>query len=82
MKKYKNKILDEIDIGEIIKTQRKKLKLTQLELAEQIGISYQLLQKYEYNKCKPPFDRLLDIFRKLDVDINVKEHNKFEFKNT
>ena len=60
-----------IDLGSIIRLHRKKYYITQQQLADKVGISYQLLQKYEYNKCRPSLERTFDITRVLEIDMNI-----------
>ncbi len=58
-------------IGETIKKIRKAKGISQMELAERIGITYQQLQKYEKGKSKITVERLVDIAKALDVSISV-----------
>lgn len=54
-------------IGEIIKKVRKAKGVSQMKLAEDIGITYQQVQKYEKGKSKITVERLVDISKALDV---------------
>jgi transcriptional regulator with XRE-family HTH domain len=67
----KEKENKKIDLGSIIRSHRKKYQLTQQQLADKLGISYQLLQKYEYNKCRPSLERMFDITQVLEIDMNI-----------
>lgn len=58
-------------IGETIKKLRKAKGISQMELAERIGITYQQLQKYEKGKSKITIERLIDIAKALDVPVSV-----------
>lgn len=59
-KPYNTEILDKIDehVGERIYKRRTQLKLTQMELARGIGVTYQQLQKYESGKNRVSASRL------------------------
>lgn len=65
------KILKEIDIkiGEKIKKTRKNLGLSQIDLAEKIGLSFQQIQKYEKGRTKITVNRLQQISEALNVTI-------------
>ena len=63
------KIKDRKFIGLKIKDRRKDSGLTQEELAEAIGITYQQLQRYENGKSNLNTDRLQAIANVLDVPI-------------
>ena len=63
------KIKDRKFIGTKIKNRRKDSGLTQEELAEAIGITYQQLQRYENGKSNLNTDRLQAIANVLDVPI-------------
>ncbi|GAB5046924.1 helix-turn-helix domain-containing protein [Thermodesulfovibrio sp. TK110] len=58
-------------IGETIKKLRKAKGISQMELADKIGITYQQLQKYEKGKAKITIERLIDIAKALDVPVSV-----------
>ena len=47
MFKYRVKIITSREIGERIKERRKELKISQDELAEMLGVTYQQVQRYE-----------------------------------
>ena len=65
--------LTDIDkrIGEKIKRLRKGQGMSQIELAEKIGISFQQIQKYEKGVTKMPVFRLLQISEALKVNTAV-----------
>lgn len=44
--------------------------LTQAQLAEQAGVSYQEISHYEHGRRKPPIDRAIRIARALDCDVS------------
>ncbi len=63
---------DEIDhfVAKRIKARRRQLKLSQQDVAEQIGISYQQVQKYESGFNRVSAGKLFAIARILDVSVN------------
>lgn len=63
------RIMDRKFIGIKIKDRRKELELTQEELAEAIGVTYQQFQRYENGKSHLNTDRLQAISNALDVPI-------------
>ena len=58
-------------IGKKIKRIRKALGLSQIALAERIGISFQQIQKYEKGASKISVLRLQQISEALDTNINI-----------
>lgn len=65
------------DVGKRISVYRRGKKLTQPQLAERIGITYQQLQKYELGKNRITVGKLADIAAVLEVDMNVFfDHNR------
>lgn len=66
-------------LGENIKKLRKKLHMTQNELAEKAGISRVTIGFYERGDQEPPASRLIQICNALNVTPN--ELLDFEFKN-
>lgn len=70
-------------IGEIIKNARKKLKLTQAELAEKIDMSEKNLGNIEKGKQFPQinnFFRLLEVLNLSLDDFGVNSNNEFDEK--
>ena len=57
------------DIGERIRYYRKRANFTIQALAEEIGISYQQLQKYETGKNRIPASKLPNLALILDVSV-------------
>ena len=57
-------------LNEILKKARLKKGLTQRQLAEKLGVKYQLIQQYEYGKLIPSTKRLIQLARILDIDLN------------
>jgi transcriptional regulator with XRE-family HTH domain len=58
-------------IGGLIKHYRILKDLTQEELAEMLNLSYQQVQKYEYNKVIPPHDKLGQLSKVLEIPIEL-----------
>ena len=58
-------------IGKKIRQMRKALGLSQIALAERIGISFQQIQKYEKGTSKISVLRLQQISEALDTNINT-----------
>lgn len=65
-------------IGEKIREIRKKLGISQIELAERVGLSFQQIQKYEKGITRISVARLYQIAKALDTDIRIffEEHKK------
>jgi transcriptional regulator with XRE-family HTH domain len=61
--------LQDIKIGEKIKRARKNWGLSQMELAERVGISFQQIQKYEKGATRISVTRLCQISKALGVPI-------------
>jgi transcriptional regulator with XRE-family HTH domain len=66
-------LLAQIDkkVGKKIRQMRKALGLSQIALAERIGISFQQIQKYEKGASKISVLRLQQISEALDTNINT-----------
>ncbi len=62
-------------VGERIRTRRTQLGLTQLQLAELIGISYQQIQKYETGSNRISAGRLYELALKLQVEVSYFFNN-------
>jgi len=62
-----------------IKKLRNDLKLTQPQVADYIGITYQNYQLIEYGKSKPSFDTLIKLCKCLNASadylLGLKENN-------
>jgi transcriptional regulator with XRE-family HTH domain len=57
------------NVGERIRLRRTEFGLTQEQLAEALGVSYQQIQKYETGANRVSAGRMLEIARKLGVDV-------------
>jgi transcriptional regulator with XRE-family HTH domain len=58
-------------IGQIIKEARKARGMTQMELSEQVGVSYQQVQKYERGSDNISVERLKQIAKAVNVPITL-----------
>lgn len=61
----------DVAVGQRIRAFREDAKLTQTELADQIGVAYQQLQKYEKGTNRVGAGRLARIAHALDVPITA-----------
>lgn len=59
------------EIGERIKFYRNQRGITQMGLAERIGVSYQQIQKYEKDKSQITIQRLFLIAKALDTPVHT-----------
>lgn len=57
-------------LGNNIKKQRKKMRLTQQELADKAGISLNFMGKIEVAFSKPALDTLIILAEKLDTTVS------------
>lgn len=71
----------DIKIGEKIKRARKSWGLSQMELAERLGISFQQIQKYEKGTTKISVIRLHQISEALGMDISLFFKNEEKASN-
>lgn len=63
-------------IGQKIKQQRKRLKLTQFELAEKVGIHEKQLSRIEAGLHYPSLENFIKILRVLKINLCEFEENK------
>ena len=73
-------------IGSKIKQKRKELKISQEKLGEIIGVDYHLIQRYEKGINKIPFDKLIEISKCLNTqleyfykDLEEEKHNTVNY---
>ncbi|RPI76964.1 MAG: helix-turn-helix domain-containing protein [Desulfobacteraceae bacterium] len=59
------------DIGQKLRNMRRYLGLTQMELAEKVGISFQQIQKYEKGITNISVERLRQVSEALGTPMNV-----------
>jgi transcriptional regulator with XRE-family HTH domain len=57
-------------IGSVIRIQRVKLKMSQSELGEALGVTFQQIQKYEQGKNVVASTRIADLCRALEMTPN------------
>jgi transcriptional regulator with XRE-family HTH domain len=67
--KFKANEID-VEIGKRLRSRRKFLKLSQRDLGQEIGITFQQIQKYENGKNKLSASRLIEFAKVLKTDIN------------
>ncbi len=65
-----NRETDKRHIGNLIRISRKTVGLSQMELAERVGISYQQIQKYEKGASEISISRLAQIADALNMPVN------------
>ena len=58
-------------LGEVIKTYRKKQKLSQQELADQLGVTRNTIVNWEADKSKPEFDGIPQLCSVLDISMET-----------
>ncbi len=63
----------EYSLIEQIANARKEMGLTQQELAEKIGVSQQVISRFENEKHAPTLDRFLKILEGLDLEITINK---------
>lgn len=63
--------MDQIKTGELICALRKKIKYTQLELAEQLGVSDKAVSKWERGVGSPDISLLPSLAKVLNVDVKA-----------
>ncbi len=59
----------DIHVGARVRQRRTLLGMTQTDLADALGLTFQQVQKYEYGRNRISASRLLDLSRVLDVSI-------------
>jgi len=69
-KKEKRRIIGNAEIGARIRFVRKQKGLTQMQLAERVGVSFQQIQKYEKGRDRIFVERLQQIAQALDVPVS------------
>ena len=62
---------NDFPIGQQIKIAREKAKLTQLDIANLLGKSVRMIQKYENNEVTPSIKQLKQIVEKLGGEISI-----------
>ncbi|MBE5856951.1 MAG: helix-turn-helix domain-containing protein [Lachnospiraceae bacterium] len=67
--KGEKKMLDMKKVGKNIKAARTEKNMTQLELADALGVTYQAVSNWERGNTMPDIAKLPDISKALDIDI-------------
>lgn len=62
--------MDQYKIGKFIAARRKEMKMTQKELAEQLGITDRAISKWENGRCMPDMSLLQPLSKALGVGVN------------
>ncbi len=62
--------MDQIKIGRFIAERRKLKNLTQMQLAEKLGITDRAISKWENGKGMPDSSLMLDLCAELDISVN------------
>ena len=62
--------MDQVKIGRFIADRRKQANLTQVQLAEKLGITDRAVSKWERGKAMPDASIMLDLCRLLDIGVN------------
>lgn len=73
--------MDQEKIGKFILDRRSKMKLTQLELAEKIGVTDKAVSKWERGKGMPDYSLFLPLCDALDVTVNELLSGELNSKN-
>jgi len=75
--------MDQEKIGKFIKKIREDNKLTQKELADKLGVTFQAVSKWENGKNVPDISILKEMSKEFNIDINeILEGEKKEVKKT
>ena len=68
--------MDQIKIGRFIAQRRKMEKLTQMQLAEQLGITDRAVSKWETGKSMPDASIMLELCSILKISVNDLLHGE------
>lgn len=75
--------MDQIKIGRFIAESRKKVKLTQMQLAEKLGITDKAISKWETGKSMPDTAIMLQLCDILEISVNeLLSGEKISMENT
>lgn len=72
---------NKIVLGEKIKQQRLRLKMSQFELAERVGIHEKQIYRIESGKNSPSVDNIIKIIDALDMDIRILDYKNIRIFN-
>ena len=62
--------MDQVKIGRFIAERRKRVSLTQLQLAEKLGITDRAVSKWETGKAMPDASIMLELCGVLEISVN------------
>ena len=62
--------MDQVKIGKFIAKLRKEQKLTQVELADKLGVTSKSISRWETGKNMPDYSILKELCNILDIDVN------------
>lgn len=60
------------ELGQLIKTQRNQMKLSQTQMAELAGVSLNLISQIELGKPRVQFIKLLQVLQTLGLQLKVE----------
>ncbi|MDE1996693.1 MAG: helix-turn-helix transcriptional regulator, partial [Rhizobiaceae bacterium] len=63
--------LVDVQVGQAIKYQRLMKRMSQTELGDRVGVSFQQIQKYEKGSNRISAGKLVDLAKALDVDVKT-----------
>ncbi|MPZ93030.1 MAG: helix-turn-helix domain-containing protein [Actinobacteria bacterium] len=58
--------------GELIREARKRVGLTQRELAERLGTTQAVIARWELGRTSPPFERVVEAIRACGLELSVR----------
>ena len=68
--------MDQIKIGRFIAERRKAVGLTQMQLAEMLGITDRAISKWENGRAMPDSSIMLELCKALDINVNDLLHGE------
>ncbi len=63
--------LIDLHVGQRMRAERKKLKMTQTSLGNMLGVTYQQVQAYEKGNCRVDLSRLIHVSIILKVPVSL-----------
>lgn len=72
MRTRRSEAVERIDrrLGDLVRCRRQALRLSQTQLAERLGVTYQQIQKYESGQTRISVALLIRLSRELDLTPN------------
>lgn len=64
------------ELGLLVNSQRKKLKLSQAEVANRVGLKQKTISAFENKPEATKLETLFNILSAVNLDLNVSEKNK------